>query len=146
MQFIPKKLYYKIGEVCEIVGVEAHVLRYWETEFPALTPPKNKGGQRTYRPSDIDLLLRIRGLLYEDGFTIAGARKQLARRAAAEDGEPGALPAGPARRAAQTARRRRATASRGSGDDRTAQAESPKEDLRRVRRELENILTLLERG
>ena len=77
MPFVPKKLYYKIREVCEIVGVEAHVLRFWETEFPALSPPKNKSGQRTYRPKDIELLLRIRKLLYEDGFTIAGARKQL---------------------------------------------------------------------
>lgn len=77
MGFVPKKLYYKIREVCEIVGVEAHVLRYWETEFPALSPPKSKSGQRTYRPKDIELLLQIRKLLYEDGFTIAGARKQL---------------------------------------------------------------------
>ena len=77
MNFVPKKLYYKIREVCEIVGVEAHVLRFWETEFPALSPPKTKTGQRTYRPQDIELLLRIRKLLYEDGFTIPGARKQL---------------------------------------------------------------------
>src|SRR5512136_297678 len=77
MPFVAKKLYYKIREVCEIVGVEAHVLRFWETEFPALSPPKSKSGQRTYRPKDIELLLRIRKLLYEEGFTIAGARKQL---------------------------------------------------------------------
>src|SRR5213594_4150740 len=78
MQFVPKKLYYRIGEVCEIVGVQPHVLRYWESEFPRLSPPKNKAGQRTYRPRDIELLLHIRKLLYEDGFTIAGARKKLA--------------------------------------------------------------------
>ena len=77
MQFKPKKLYYKIGEVCEIVGVEPHVLRYWESEFSRLSPPKNKAGQRTYRPKDIVLLLQIRKLLYDDGFTIAGAKKQL---------------------------------------------------------------------
>jgi DNA-binding transcriptional MerR regulator len=82
MQFVPKKLYYKIKEVCEIVGVEAHVLRFWETEFPSLAPPKSKSGQRTYRPRDIELLLRIRKLLYVDGFTIAGARKQLSMRKA----------------------------------------------------------------
>jgi DNA-binding transcriptional MerR regulator len=77
MSFVPKKLYYKIREVCEIVGVEAHVLRFWESEFPALAPPKSKAGQRTYRPRDIELLLRIKKLLYEEGFTIAGARKRL---------------------------------------------------------------------
>ena len=77
MQDIPKKLYYRIGEVCEILGVEAHVLRYWESEFSRLSPPKNKAGQRTYRPKDIELLLEIRKLLYEEGFTIAGARKRL---------------------------------------------------------------------
>jgi DNA-binding transcriptional MerR regulator len=77
MEFVPKKLYYKIGEVCEIVGVEAHVLRFWETEFPALAPPKSKNGQRTYRSGDIELILKIRKLLYEDGYTIAGARKRL---------------------------------------------------------------------
>jgi len=77
MDFVPKKLYYKIREVCEIVGVEAHVLRFWETEFTSLTPPKSKSGQRTYRPKDVELLLQIKKLLYEDGYTIAGARKQL---------------------------------------------------------------------
>jgi DNA-binding transcriptional MerR regulator len=80
MEFVPKKLYYKIREVCEIVGVEAHVLRFWETEFPALSPPKSKSGQRTYRPKDIELLLRIQKLLYEEGYTIVGARKQLSGR------------------------------------------------------------------
>lgn len=84
MPFVPKKLYYKIREVCEIVGVEAHVLRFWETEFPSLVPPKSKSGQRTYRPRDIELLLRIRKLLYVDGFTIAGARKQLSMRRPAD--------------------------------------------------------------
>ena len=59
MQFTPTKLYYKIGEVCEILGVEAYVLRYWESEFSGLAPPKNKAGQRTYRPKDIELLLEI---------------------------------------------------------------------------------------
>ena len=77
MKFVAKKLYYKIGEVCEILGVEAHVLRYWESEFPSLSPPKNKAGQRTYRPKDIELLLEIRALLYEEGFTISGARHRL---------------------------------------------------------------------
>src|SRR5512134_3339200 len=100
MTFEPRKLYYKIGEVCEIVGVEAYVLRYWETEFPALRPPKNRSGQRTYRPGDIQQLLQIRKLLYDEGYTIAGARKQMARTARAAKAAAGAAEAANARRAA----------------------------------------------
>lgn len=92
MEFVPKKLYYKIREVCEIIEVEAHVLRFWETEFPSLAPPKSKSGQRTYRPKDIELLLHIRKLLYEEGYTIAGARKQLNVRDAAGSVKPVSMP------------------------------------------------------
>lgn len=74
---IPDKLFFKIGEVCDIVGVQAHVLRYWETEFPMLQPQKNRSGQRTYRRKDVEMALRIKELLYEEGFTIAGAKKKL---------------------------------------------------------------------
>lgn len=74
---IPEKLYFKIGEVCELVGVQAHVLRYWETEFPMLSPQKNNSGQRSYRRKDVEMALRIKQLLYKEMFTIAGARKKL---------------------------------------------------------------------
>ncbi|NBO64806.1 MAG: MerR family transcriptional regulator [Acidobacteria bacterium] len=74
---IPDKLFFKIGEVCELVGVQAHVLRYWETEFPMLQPRKNRAGQRTYRRRDVEMARRIRQLLYDEGFTIAGARKRM---------------------------------------------------------------------
>lgn len=74
---IPEKLYFKIGEVCDLVGVQAHVLRYWETEFPQLAPQKNRSGQRSYRRKDVEISLRIKELLYEDMYTIAGARKRL---------------------------------------------------------------------
>jgi len=74
---IPEKLYFKIGEVCELVGVQAHVLRYWETEFPQLSPQKNRSGQRSYRRRDVEISLRIKELLYDEMFTIAGARKKL---------------------------------------------------------------------
>src|ERR1700712_4601439 len=74
---IPEKIYFKIGEVCELVGVQAHVLRYWETEFPMLSPQKNKSGQRSYRRRDVEIALRIKQLLYNEMFTIAGARKKL---------------------------------------------------------------------
>jgi len=74
---IPDKLFFKIGEVCDIVGVQAHVLRYWETEFPMLQPQKNPSGQRNYRRRDVEMALRIKQLLYEEGFTIAGAKRKL---------------------------------------------------------------------
>jgi DNA-binding transcriptional MerR regulator len=75
---IPQKLFFKIGEVCELAGVQAHVLRYWETEFPMLTPQKNRAGQRTYRRKDVEMALRIKELLYDEQYTIAGAKKKLA--------------------------------------------------------------------
>jgi DNA-binding transcriptional MerR regulator len=74
---IPEKIFFKIGEVCEIVDVQAHVLRYWETEFPMLSPQKNRSGQRSYRRRDVEIALRIKELLYQDQYTIAGARKKL---------------------------------------------------------------------
>jgi DNA-binding transcriptional MerR regulator len=74
---IPEKIYFKIGEVCELVGVQAHVLRYWETEFPMLSPQKNSSGQRSYRRRDVEIALRIKELLYKEMFTIAGAKKKL---------------------------------------------------------------------
>ena len=75
---IPEKLFFKIGEVCELAGVQAHVLRYWETEFPTLAPQKNRAGQRTYRRRDVEMALRIKQLLYDEQYTIAGAKKKLA--------------------------------------------------------------------
>ena len=75
--YIPEKLFFKIGEVCDITGIQAHVLRYWESEFPMLAPQKNRAGQRTYRKRDVEMVLRIKDLLYEDQYTIAGAKKKL---------------------------------------------------------------------
>ena len=74
---IPSKLFFKIGEVCELTDTQPYVLRYWESEFPALAPAKNNSGQRIYRRRDIETILRIKTLLYEEGFTIAGAKKRL---------------------------------------------------------------------
>ena len=76
-QPIPDKLFFKIGEVAEIAGVEQHVLRYWEDEFDVLKPNKNKSGQRLYQKKDIDQVLEIKQLLYKDKFTIAGAKNRL---------------------------------------------------------------------
>ena len=85
---IPDKLYFKIGEVSELLGVEPYVLRYWETEFPALSPKKSGTGHRLYRRKDVELLLRIKHLLYEKRFTIEGARQSLQAAARAPKPHP----------------------------------------------------------
>jgi DNA-binding transcriptional MerR regulator len=74
---IPDKLYFRIGEVARLCGLPAYVLRFWESEFPQLKPVKGSNGQRMYRQADVETLLRIKKLLYDQGFTIAGARQQL---------------------------------------------------------------------
>jgi DNA-binding transcriptional MerR regulator len=74
---IPDKLFFRIGEVSQLVGVEPYVLRYWESEFPALSPKKSNTGQRMFRRKDVELLLSIKELLYDKKFTIEGARKAL---------------------------------------------------------------------
>ena len=76
-QEIPDKLYYRIGEVSVITGVPAYVLRYWESEFKLLRPKKNEAGQRLYRRKDVDLVLKIKSLLYEERLTLEGAKKRL---------------------------------------------------------------------
>ena len=72
-----ERLYYRIGEVSRITGLRPHVLRYWETEFKAIKPYKGESLQRLYRKKDLDLILKIKKLLYEEGFTIAGAKKKI---------------------------------------------------------------------
>src|SRR5580700_6499439 len=74
---LPPKLYFRIGEVAELVGVEPHVLRYWEREFRTIRPTKSAKGQRVYSRRDVENLMRVRELLYKEGFTIAGAKKKL---------------------------------------------------------------------
>jgi DNA-binding transcriptional MerR regulator len=74
---IPDKLYFRIGEVSELAGLPAYVLRFWETEFPQLKPTKSGTGQRMYRRRDVENLLLVKKLLYEEGYTIAGARDKL---------------------------------------------------------------------
>jgi len=137
---IPDKLFYKIGEVCDHVGVQPHVLRYWESEFPMLAPQKNRAGQRVYRRKDLEIVLRIRELLYDEKFTIAGAKRKLAEEIRGGAGprlkvvtpdmdhavEP-PLPAPPIERGA------------GSGQ----LSPQAKRSIKRIRRELEGLLTLL---
>jgi DNA-binding transcriptional MerR regulator len=124
---IPNKLFFKIGEVCEITDTQPYVLRYWESEFPALAPAKNSSGQRIYRRRDIETVLRIKQLLYEEGFTIAGAKKRLEAEMAGRVETP--LPPGDPAAAPPEA----------GGSDRVAA-------LRQVREQLREILTLLERN
>lgn len=75
-----KKLYYSIGEVSELTNLKAYVLRYWETEFSSLKPPKNRAGNRTYRQKDIDIILEIKDLLYNKKYTIDGARNSILKK------------------------------------------------------------------
>jgi DNA-binding transcriptional MerR regulator len=117
---IPDKEEFKIGEVCEIAGVKPFVLRYWETEFPELSPVKGAGGQRTYTRADVELILRIKQLLYEERFTVAGAKKRLTEEVAAQEVKPPKLDTKP-----------------------SAQVESLRRVLKQTRRELEAILSLL---
>ncbi|HUK55672.1 MAG TPA: MerR family transcriptional regulator [Nitrospiria bacterium] len=86
-----ERLFYKISEVSDITGLEAYILRYWESEFPILRPQKSRGRQRIYQKKDIETILKIKQMLYEKGFTIAGARKVLAAR----NGDPSETAARP---------------------------------------------------
>jgi DNA-binding transcriptional MerR regulator len=124
---IPNKLFFKIGEVCEITDTQPYVLRYWESEFPALAPAKNSSGQRIYRRRDIETVLRIKQLLYEEGFTIAGAKKRLEAELAGRTPTPNSMAAA-------------AAESDGVAEDPTRKA------LEEVRTQLREILTLLERN
>ena len=126
---IPNKLFFKIGEVCEITDTQPYVLRYWESEFAALAPAKNSSGQRIYRRRDIETVLRIKQLLYEEGFTIAGAKKRLE----AEMGGRVETPQEPQAAAPTPA------PSESGGEDRTRAA------LVEVREQLREMLTLLNR-
>lgn len=139
---IPEKLFFKIGEVCELAGVQAHVLRYWESEFPMLAPQKNRAGQRVYRKRDVEIALRIKELLYEDQYTIAGAKKRLAndmraggklRVVSSEDGVAGSEGDAVGEEARST------TAP--SNSKRTAE---DRKSLRRVATELREILAMLD--
>ncbi|MEK6334679.1 MAG: MerR family transcriptional regulator [Acidobacteriota bacterium] len=147
---IPEKLFFKIGEVCDICGVQAHVLRYWETEFPTLAPQKNRAGQRTYRRRDVEMALRIKELLYDEQYTIAGAKKKLAneiRGGSARD----ASASTPAKTPARSLSPPPSLAARfGTGSTPAAPASAPNEDQRtaliQVARELREILDLLDEG
>lgn len=118
---IPDKLFFRIGDVSDIAGVETYVLRFWESEFPSLRPRKTPSGQRQYRRKDVQMVLTIKDLLYGEGYTIAGARKVLKSGKSARPAAPG---------------RREDGAPKGSPAD-------SKQALREIRLKLEQILDLL---
>jgi len=89
---IPDKLFFKAGEICKLAGIQSYVLRYWETEFPQLASNRQEGGQKVYARGDVETIVHIKKLLYEDGFTISGAKKQLEKEGLPEGKE---LPAPP---------------------------------------------------
>lgn len=152
---IPEKLFFKIGEVCELAGVQAHVLRYWETEFPMLAPQKNRAGQRTYRRRDVEMALRIKQLLYDEQYTIAGAKKKLAnelRGGAIREAAPsaGTKPMGrslkpPPSLAARFAATP-ATAAAPSTTPNSTPDDEQKAALREIAKELHSILDLLDQS
>ena len=162
---IPEKLFFKIGEVCELIKVQPHVLRYWETEFPMLAPQKNRAGQRVYRRKDVEMVLRIRDLLYEEKFTIAGAKKKLAdemrgstrtrpaTKEAAAEPEPiapspaEAIPAAPSAEAAPAPREAQVPEPEALAPTPAANGKELPPQVRRafrvIKRDLEDLLTLL---
>jgi DNA-binding transcriptional MerR regulator len=138
---IPEKLFFKIGEVCELAGVQAHVLRYWESEFPMLAPQKNRAGQRVYRKRDVEMALRIKELLYEDQYTIAGAKKRLTHemrggklKASTDDGTSDSSSNGENTQPARTFTR-----------SITASTAEEREGLKRIAAELRELLSILEK-
>jgi DNA-binding transcriptional MerR regulator len=135
---IPEKLFFKIGEVCELVDVQPHVLRYWESEFPMLAPQKNKAGQRVYRRKDVEIVVRIRELLYDEKFTIAGAKRKLASEL--RGGSGARLKVVTPEVEAELAGEAKAVEPSG------APSVSPqsRRSLKRIRRELEALLTMLD--
>ena len=123
---IPNKLYFPIREVAELTGVEAYVLRFWEKEFPMLSPVKESSGHRRYRRKDIETVLEIKRLLYDQGFTIPGARTRL------QKANSGALPA--------------FAAADGGKSAKQAGVPSPAAQLRQIRRALHEVLSLLDQS
>jgi DNA-binding transcriptional MerR regulator len=139
---IPDKLFFKIGEVCELVGVQAHVLRYWETEFSMLQPQKNRSGQRTYRRRDVEMALRIRQLLYDEGFTIAGAKKRLTTESRTSSSKLKIVPAGATADDFQPVEPPPPPVSR--PEVTTSPSRLSRETIRRLRQMAEELLTLID--
>jgi len=135
---IPEKLFFRIGEVCDLIKVQPHVLRYWETEFPMLAPQKNRAGQRVYRRKDVEMVLRIRDLLYEEKFTIAGAKKRLL-----EDMRGGSVRARLAEETAAEEKTEPQTARASASPAADQSSPQTRRVLRMLKSDLEDLLTRL---
>ena len=125
---IPEQLFYKIGEVCQITDTQPYVLRFWESEFPQLSPKKSRSGQRVYQRKDIEMIVRIKELLYQEEYTIAGARKKLEEEAAA-----GRAGGGTAR--ADTAKKARGAGRSGEAREAEHPVDALEERVSRMKRE-----------
>lgn len=132
---IPDKIYFRIGEVSDLADLPTYVLRFWESEFPQLRPSKSSSGQRMYRRRDVEYVLQIRKLLYEDGFTIAGARERLREMRQAHSEEALATSAADAATAMPVAP--------AVEPDATFSGNIERESLRRLRQQLDELLALL---
>ena len=140
---IPEKIYFRIGEVSALAKLPTYVLRFWETEFPQLRPAKSSTGQRMYRRRDVEFVMQIRKLLYEDGFTIAGARERLR-----EEARMNRAPNPPANQALNKAANQTVIEARngpqaGLPFPAPSNGEVRKEELQRVRQQLSKVLDLL---
>lgn len=148
---ISDKGFYKIGDVCDLTDTQPYVLRFWESEFPQLAPRKSRSGQRIYQKKDIEMVLRIKRLLYEEEYTIAGARKKLEDEegggVAAATAEPVARTSAPAKQAAPAAHAAAARAARPSKEPSSGgDAKRLAETLRTVRSELRSLRDILKPG
>lgn len=147
---IPEKLFFKIGEVCDLAGVQAHVLRYWETEFPMLAPQKNRAGQRTYRRRDVEMALRIKELLYDEQYTIAGAKKRLANELRGVNRESSTpitpKPAARSLRPPPSLAARFASAPAATPDSHGGANNNQRAELRELAKRLREILDILDEG
>jgi DNA-binding transcriptional MerR regulator len=148
---VAKKLYYKIGEACKKLEIQPYVLRYWETEFPFLSPNKSKSGQRVYSDHELGVIRRIKELLYEEGYTIAGAKKKLEGEMAAEaEADPAAKteaegePAAPSKPA--TGRGRRVEPAKKKGSEADGKAEEYRHGIETALRQAQEILEALQSG
>ena len=141
---VQKRLYYKIGEACKTLGIQPYVLRYWETEFPALAPSKSRSGQRVYNEKELEIIRRIKELLYDEGYTIAGAKKKLETELA--DGSLEEAPAdeaaaeAPAAPAARTARKKAAPSAPPTPDASPALDSDAEERIQTLRSGVEKAL------
>ena len=134
---LPNKLYFRIGEVAKIVGVKPYVLRYWETEFPSIKPGKSPSRHRLYRLRDVERLLEIKNLLYEERFTIAGAKKRL--KDDIEDSAPQAADTSPSQTAEPDDQAARTV------EPHSAPSSEQRRRLRTIRQELQDLYSTLER-